>query len=166
MPYILYIVEFTLAYNMALNLYKFSQLGVGLNLDTPEGAVKSFYILFSTILSSELTIRTMLKLSSAQRMSWQLANRTMIIQSIFVLLNEFVFGSWARNALLQSELPLILVYLGCMVILFLPHIRRYYTPPLVKPPPVREWIPYIIYDFTAREKYRYAFEYEESKEKT
>ena len=161
MPRILYLVEFALAYILAFNIYKFSVLSYGLDLSTLGSAVKHLYILASTIISSEITIRTMVKLSSAQRRSWQLANKAMIIQVFFVLLNAFIFGNWARNQLIQSEIPFIMVCILCMGIMFLPRVRRYYTPPMVKTAEAKKWAPYILYDTTNDSSYRYVFGYDD-----
>ena len=161
MPRILYLVELALAYILAFNIYKFSFLSYGLDLSTLGTAVKYLYILASTIISSEITIRTMVMLSSAQKRSWQLANKALLIQVFLVLFNAFIFGNWARNQLIQSEIPFILVCIACMFIMFMPRVRRYYTPPMVKTDEVKKWAPYVLYDSTKDSSYRYAFGYDD-----
>lgn len=163
MPRILYLVEICLAYILSFNIYKFSVLSYGLDLSTLESSVRYLYILGSTIISSEMTIRTMVKLSSAQKKSWQLANKTMILQIFLVLLNGYVFGNWARNPLIQSEVPFVFVCILCMLIMFLPHVRKYYTPPMVGTTEAKKWIPYILWDFTKDSRYHYVFGYDDDK---
>ena len=163
MPRILYVVELVLAYNLAFNIYKFSTLSYGLDLSTFSSSVKYLYILISTVVSSEMTILTMVRLSSAHRRFWRLAVKTMIIQSFIVLLNGIVFGNWASNPLIQSEIPLVFVYILCIVILFLPKVRRFYTPPMVRTPEIKRWIPFIAIDRTKEHRHRYIFEYDKEK---
>ncbi len=161
-PFLLYPVILVLAYNLAYNLYKFSLLAFGLDLSTTDSSVKSLYILFSTVLSSEMTIRAMVKISSAQKIAWQIATKTLVIQSFFVILNEVLFGRWSANILLESEIPLLFIYMACMIIMFLPHIRRYFIPPMVEMPKIRDWIVYMVIDLTHSERYRYAFKYDKA----
>lgn len=160
MPFLLYLVEFILAYVLAANLYKFGNLTIGFNLSTAENMVKSLYLLLSTVISSELTIRTMVCLSSALKRSWQLASRTMLIQLLFISINECLLGSWSRIPLLESELFFAILCVTSLIILFLPHVRKYYTPPKVEVPPVKDWIPYIIYDNSKDKQYRYVLRYD------
>ena len=87
----------------------------------------------------------------------------MIIQSFIVLLNGIVFGNWASNPLIQSEIPLVFVYILCIVILFLPKVRRFYTPPMVRTPEIKRWIPFIAIDRTKEHRHRYIFEYDKEK---
>lgn len=158
MPVILYLVEVMLAYNLSTNLFAYSSLAVSFDLSTPELAARYIFILISSMISAEMSIRSMINMSSAQKKSWRLVCRTMLIQIAFIMVNEFVLRFSFIRSVLPTELPIAGLCLVSLLIMFLPKIRRYYTPPLVEMPDIKHWTLYI---FSIRDdrKYRYVFEY-------
>ena len=158
MPVILYLVEVMLAYNLSTNLFAYSTLAVNFNLSTPELAARYIYILISSMISAEMSIRSMINMSSAQKKSWRLVCRAMLIQIAFILVNEFVLQFSFSRTILPTELPIAGLNLVSLLLMFLPKIRKYYTPPLVETPDIKHWVLYI-FSIRNDKKYRYAFEY-------
>ncbi len=158
MPYLLYLIEIVMAYNLSSNLFKFSLLTTGFDLSTLEYAIDNIYILFSTILSSELTIRSMVRLPSAIKSTWRFTFKTLVIQAAIIFMNVYLFDNWSSNPLIQSEVPVAVFCLACILILFLPHIRRYYTPPNLEVPKAWDWILYVLYKHREEKGYRYTFD--------
>lgn len=158
MPVILYLVEVMLAYNLSTNLFAYSTLAVNFNLSTPELAARYVYVLISSMISAELSIRSMINMSSAQKKSWRLVCRTMLIQIAFILVDEFVLQFSFSRTILPTELPIAGLNLVSLLLMFLPKIRKYYTPPLVEMPDIKHWVLYI-FSIRNDKRYRYAFEY-------
>jgi len=158
MPVILYLVELMLAYNLSTNILAYSSLAVSFNLSTPELAARCIYILISNMISAELSIRSMINMSSAQKKTWKLVCRTMLIQIAFIMVDEFVLQFSVSRTIVPTELPIAALCLVCLLIMFLPKVRKYYTPPLMEVPDVKSWALYI-FTQKSEKKYRYVFEY-------
>jgi len=159
MPLILYLVEIVLAYCLSANLYTFSlELGSGMDKDTFDSMVKGLYILLSTIVSTLLCIRSMLTLPSAKKRAWNTTVRTLIIQMAIILFDESQ-GIW-RAKLIESEIPVAIVCFVCIIIMMLPSIREFYTPPRVNLPKLKYWIIGLVHDKLDIRKNKYRFTYD------
>ena len=159
MPLILYLVEIVLAYCLSANLYTFSlELGSGMEKDTLDNMVKDLYILLSTIVSTLLCIRSMLTLPSAKKRAWNTTVRTLIFQMAIILFDESM-GIW-RAKLIESEVPVAIVCFVCIIIMMLPSIREFYTPPRVKLPKLKYWIIGLVHDKLDIRKNKYHFTYD------
>lgn len=161
MPHLLYLIEIVMAYNLSSSLYKFSFLATEFDLSTFNDSIDSLYILFSTILSSELTVRSMVRLPSAIKSTWRFTFNTLVVQAAIIIANVYLFDNWSSNPLIESEMPVAALCLLCTLILFLPHIRRYYTPPNTEVPKAWDWILYVLYKHRDEKEYRYTFGYED-----
>ena len=162
LPLLLYPILFVLAYTLSANFFRFTELNNGLDLSTTERAFESLYLLFSTVISSELTIRTMVKISRAERTSWGLACRTMFVQLFIIVMNKFILSRMSQPLLDISETYVAIACVISIGILFLPSIRKRYVPPMMDMPPIKDWIPFIFYKNKDR-KFRYAFGYDKDR---
>lgn len=161
MPYLLYLVEVVLAYNLSSSLYKFATFTLEFDTSTLSSAIDSLYILLSTILVSELTIRSMIRLPTAVKSTWRFTCKALMTQAVVILANVYIFGNWSSNPLIQSEVPIAALCMICVLIMFLPHVRRYYNPPNLEVPGSWDWFLYIIYKHKKEKKYRYEFGYDD-----
>ena len=163
MPLILYLVEIVLAYCLSANLYTFSlELGSGMDMDSFDSMMKDLYVLLSTIVSTLLCIRSMLTLPSAKKRAWNTTVRTLIFQMAIILFDESM-GIW-RAKLIESEVPVAIVCFVCVIIMMLPSIREFYTPPRVKVPKIWYWLIGLIRDKQDIRKNKFRFTYDEPTE--
>ena len=107
--------------------------------------IVNFFVVGYTIVMTILTVDAMLGLASARIGSWRRAVRSSVILVITNVLYELIeyFGFTVRS-LVFSNLFVFGIMVIMLIIMFLPHVRRYYTPPMCEVPPIRKWIAFAI----------------------
>jgi hypothetical protein len=152
MPPEIYLAELILAYvltrnmNMFFYMYTFPY--------TFEEWVTCSFMMILIVITSILAINTMIGMPSSQRYSWRSSVRSIIFQILVTVvyyvmdLVYFFINPWVLLLLMSITL----------VIMFLPRVRRYHTPPLREVPPLKEWVKFVFFrpDETV---YEYRFVY-------
>ncbi len=93
-----------------------------------------------------LTADSIIGIASARPSSWRKVMRSSIILVSISLLYDFLEGIGIDYAFLAFQDYLIVpVVAVTILIMMLPSVRRFYTPPLAEMPPLKSWIGYIFF---------------------
>ena len=157
-PMIMYVLDVVLSVALASNMWSFfSSVALTGNLvRDPEYGVQVLYLLISSVYTSLTVIYTMMTLQSARKESWRYAARRIFLIGLTGYFNEYL--SMGISVMRFWE-AMILVAIG-YVILFLPGVRRYYSPPLSEEKNIFAWIRYILIK-PKDWNYTYTFDYKE-----
>ena len=115
-------------------------------------------ILLSLMLTI-LTVNSILGIPSARPQSW----RVVIRASIILFITNFLYGCMEDLGLISTGIVFRIEYVGIIVLLvdiimFLPSVRKYYTPPLSEMPPIKKWIMYLVnIPLVDAESYRFVY---------
>ena len=138
MPLVLLIAEINLTLMLSRNLSNFYTLTVYIKSDLISVAT-SVGLLSLTAVMTLLTINTMIGLPSSKKTSWRGAVRSTIVLIVsFTLFNLLKIDMFRSTAYWMPFLALMV-----LLILFLPSVRRYYTPLMTEYPPLSDWIRYL-----------------------
>lgn len=159
MPFILILAEIILVFFLLRYMYNIDHLIFSDTMPVYKiviGLLSLIYTLFVTI----LTVNAMIGIPSARPTSW----RKVIRSSIFLLITAALTnvldeaGIMAKMEYFPAWLAVILFVIA-MSIMFLPSVRRYYTPPMYEVPPLKRWILYAIATpLIGAESYRLAYD--------
>ncbi len=162
MPFILILAEIILAFFLLRYMYNIDHLIFSDTMPVYKiviGLLSLIYTLFVTI----LTVNAMIGIPSARPTSW----RKVIRSSIFLLITAALTnvldeaGIMAKMEYFPAWVAVILFVIA-MSIMFLPSVRRYYTPPMYDVPPLKRWIMYAIATpLIGAESYRLTYDGEE-----
>jgi len=158
MPRALYILQAIMAIILARNLWTFFVSF----LATASGSIAdmdigTLYLLVSSLYMSLSAVYTMLTLQSARKVAWRGAARRAFMIALTGYINEYVDRGQSIMLFQDSMVVAIIAY----IILFLPSVRRYYTPPLTEGGTILDWLKYIIIKPKDR-NYVYTFEFKDS----
>jgi len=161
MPPILLVVEVFIAFAILRNLVVFSIstfiFDPTYSMDLIED-LKVLTMIFMSIASSILLIKTMFGLPSADRYAWRSSVRSMIFVILANLTYQFL-GDDYINVLSLEEIVLFSVI--SILILMIPSVRSYYIPPMTELPPIKWWIR-LCFMRPIDNDYEYHFRYHES----
>lgn len=113
-----------------------------------------------SLLMAILTVGSIVGIPSAKPQSWRQVVRSAVLLNIinwyYVYLEkkEFLLSGVVIDVRIVALLMVVVV-----AIMMLPHIRRFYTPPMMEVPPLRVWIRYLFnipMDMADSFKFRYA----------
>ncbi|MBQ7621737.1 MAG: hypothetical protein IJV02_04925 [Candidatus Methanomethylophilaceae archaeon] len=159
-PLVMYVLDVILAIVLTRNLWSFivSIQSVKIILYNPDQGIQYLYLLLSSIYISYSTMLTMMTLQSAKKESWRAAARRMLIIGVMGFVNEFL--SIGTPVMLFRETMIVVTI--AYIILFLPGVRKYYTPPLSEDKSILAWIRYIL---IKPKDWNYVYTFNYSKEK-
>ncbi len=139
MPLILILAEINMTIILARNMYFYYVMTAYIRHD-PISMTNSIFAICLTTVTSLLTIRTMLNLPSASRQSWRGTLRTLIV---LIFMSMFYLFFTNHYPIFDIRMVVFLTVVD-IAILFLPSVRRYYTPPLTETPEIKEWIKFAL----------------------
>ena len=161
MPPILLVVEVFIAFAILRNLVVFSIstfiFDPTYSMDLIED-LKVLTMIFMSIASSILLIKTMFGLPSADRYAWRSSVRSMVFVILANLTYQFL-GDDYINVLSLEEIVLFSAI--SILILMIPSVRSYYIPPMTELPPIKWWIR-LCFMRPIDNDYDYRFKYRES----
>lgn len=157
-PMIVYVLDVVLAVALAGNMWSFftSIAVAGSLISNPEYGVQVLYLLISSVYISLTIIYTMMTLQSARKESWRYAARRIFLIGLTGFLNEYVSMGVSVMRFCEAMILVIIAYM----ILFLPGVRKYYSPPLSEEKSLFAWIKYILIK-PKDWNYTYTFDYKE-----
>jgi len=144
MPLVLILSEIILAIVLLRYIMNFTHMVSPLD----GGWFKQVLNCISIILSMTmciLCVNSIIGLSSSKLRSW----RTVVRSSISLFITNLLYtltdslGLISSGFIIDNEFAAVLVLLS-IVIMFLPSVREFYTPPVYECPPVRNWIWFLL----------------------
>lgn len=142
-PKILFIGEFLLAIVLFRYLLNFTSMVSPIEGSWLKVAVNLISIVLSLTLTI-LTVNSILGIPSARPQSW----RVVVRASVILFITNFIYGFLEDMGLISTGIVFRIEYVGIIVVLvdiimFLPSVRKYYTPPLSDMPPLKKWFMYL-----------------------
>ncbi|AMK13311.1 hypothetical protein AUP07_0254 [methanogenic archaeon mixed culture ISO4-G1] len=142
-PKILLIGEFLLAVVLFRYLLNFTSMVSPIEGSWLKVAVNLISIVLSLMLTI-LTVNSILGIPSARPQSW----RVVVRASVILFITNFIYGFLEDMGLISTGIVFRIEYVGIIVVLvdiimFLPSVRKYYTPPLSEIPPLKKWFMYL-----------------------
>jgi hypothetical protein len=156
-PWPLFVLDIILAIVITRNMWAFFMaIGVSnyvLQYDF-DYIVRIMYMLASSVYMSVSVIFTMMTLQSGKKEAWRAAARRSFMIAVTGYMNEYLKIGF-QTMMFEEALALFAI---AYVILFLPSVRRFYTPPLAEEKSILAWAKYIIIkpkDWNRVYSYRY-----------
>ena len=113
----------------------------------------------TNVVSTMLAVNGMIGISSSRPKSWRKIARSgisLLFLDVYYYVMSLV-GFIPRTMVMNSPVIIILIIV-VEIIVFLPSVRRYYTPPLFHVPPLKDWILFIgVRPLFSAESYRLAY---------
>lgn len=123
------------------------------------GVITNFVNIAYISIMSILAVEALLGLTSAKPQSWRKVVRSSLILSLTAVFMEVLkmFGLYTSSFNFGLELSVGMTVL-VLLIMFLPHVRRFYIPPFVEVPPLKNWILFIFATpIVTAESYRFTY---------
>ena len=161
-PAVLIIGEIMLAIVLFRYLVNFTSLVSPIDNPGLRMLINLISIVFS-IAMAMLSVRAILGIPSARPESWC----TVVRSSVTLFISNTVYGLLEANNILYAGFvfPIELIGINMVVVLaimFLPSVRKYYTPALTNVPPIKEWVKFIFYlPLNDSQEYRFGYPGEE-----
>ena len=144
MPFALFIGEILLLIMIVRNFYNFT---IFVTPQDPSFTVVLFNFISIGMCGTAtiFAVNGILGISSSRPKSWRKLARSGITMILLNVLYWFLgmFGFVHRSVVI-SGVAMVMIVLVTEVIVFLPSVRRYYTPPLHEVPPIKAWLKFIV----------------------
>ena len=153
MPMVLIIVEIALVVVLIRNIECFLFITFYIPSE-PIDMFKGVSAVVITLVMSIFTVETMIGLPSSKRSSWRTAVRTMILlvpTTLFYELTDYGYVALSTNTIL-------VVMAVTLLIMFLPHVRRYYVPFMTEAHPLKDWLKLIVLRPSQVPEYEFVYE--------
>jgi len=159
MPLILLVGEFMLAFVLLRYLLNFTSM-----VSPTEGewiqVWANLQSIIVSLLMAVLTVSSIIGIPSAKPQSWRKVVRSSVLLFLINGLYEYLEN---HNILISGfvfDIRLIAILMVIVVlIMFLPQVRKYYTPPMMDMPPLKVWALYLLnvpMDMADSFKFKYA----------
>ena len=144
-PWLLVIGEILLG----LAIYRYAVsfiIGTISDWDEVVGSVMTLLGLLFNLAMILLNVDSVIGIASAKPSSWRKAMRSSVILASISILYDILewLGIDSGFIAFQNEFILPPV-VATILIMMLPSVRRFYTPPLAEMPPLRSWVAYIFF---------------------
>lgn len=129
------------------------------NLSTTKLIINLIYVTY-TVIASVLAADAFMGLTSSKLKAWRKVLRSALMMVLTALFTEALshFGIMTSTIGIGLVGAVILSVLVA-VIMFLPHVRRFYIPSVMDVPPVKEWILFIFAKpIVSAEEYRFTYD--------
>ena len=92
-----------------------------------------------------MTVNGMMGMSSARPTCWRkIARSAFSLLFMAVYYNVLMEFGFIPHGIVMDNMVFLLMVIVVELIMFLPSVRRYYTPPMYRVPPMKEWIKYTL----------------------
>jgi len=116
-----------------------------------EGSWMTYVYLAYCLPMSLLVIDAMIGITSSRPDAWAKVVRTatlMLLSNIaYTILNLMGYGSLAiyASTLYVGSSTAIVVVIAMLTVMFLPSVRKFYTPVMQEVPPIKDWLKLVVY---------------------
>lgn len=140
---LLFIVMFRYMFSFTHSTYPYS----------PEWLIRPWTIVsivFSVVMCV-LTIDSMFGIVSARPPSWRKVVRSSVLLFLSNVVYTIAYYTNFFNEYMAAAVMFIpnwlalIIMIAVLIIMFLPSVRRYYTPPMVDVPPAKEWLKFVFF---------------------
>lgn len=158
MPPVLVLAELLLLITVFRNIINFV-IVVSPRDPTVSVVIVNLFSIGINAVSTLLAVNGMIGISSSRPKSWRKIARSgisLVMLDIYYYIMSVV-GFTPRTIVMNSMVVIILMIVVELIV-FLPSVRRYYTPPLFHVPPLKDWILFIgVRPLFSAESYKLAY---------
>ena len=158
-PLVLAVAQFFLVMILFQYMLRFFFLVMPMEEPTLRQLIVCTFSMIVSLGMGVLTINAMLGLPSARPKAWRKVMRSAIIMLLVNVFYDVVSKmGYTIGMTVLSTLVVAIIVFAVVIIMCLPHVRAFYTPPMYQMPPLRNWLNFLLWEpLIGAESYKFTY---------